>query len=404
MNKAVLIIPTFNQKLIITKTIGLIINKQTYIPDIIVVDSGSADGTCDYLKKKYPFITLIEAKKNYGGSAAQFIGMRYAYEKGYEWLIMSDNDAFPKSNNLLEVLLEKSTKNKIYQPLNISKDQIGRNIPLLFHYGCIHRDIIKRFGFPLSNFFLLYDDIEYLERVREGGVEVDILKNIKYEHPEKRWCPPNRYYFRTRNKLILYLLHKDLLTYMKEVFKTVNTLFVLLWINELNYFKMGTKGLWDFLWKLYNNSVITDKIKINLFEVNITNFKLPNSTYAVNLEPGLCSLILPSDNNNYYGRKKINTVLKIIKKPIIIQGSLLNSESLILSFFCKNIICINDVTDKIVYTTYKSPGYIIIKVLYLLICNLLFFPFYFLTFIKKTFTRYYFKQNLNYKSLIKKIW
>ena len=88
------IIPTFNRRKNLNRTINSVLN-QTFQPfEIIVVDDGSTDGTKEWIPYYYPNIKYIY-QSNAGVSAARNKGINIA--KG-DWLAFldSDDEWFPK--------------------------------------------------------------------------------------------------------------------------------------------------------------------------------------------------------------------------------------------------------------------------------------------------------------------
>ena len=94
-----LILVTFNQKEM-TKAYIKKIKKQSLIPDIIVVDNDSIDGTFEGLKNSFKDITLLKAKHNYGGAGGYYLGQKYAFKKRCKYVILSENDVFSFGKDL----------------------------------------------------------------------------------------------------------------------------------------------------------------------------------------------------------------------------------------------------------------------------------------------------------------
>ena len=78
--------------------------KQTYLPkEIIVVNNNSNDGTYEYLEKwklKESKIkkTIINLKKNSGGSGGFYTGLKESLSKKFDYVWVSDDDAFPEKD------------------------------------------------------------------------------------------------------------------------------------------------------------------------------------------------------------------------------------------------------------------------------------------------------------------
>jgi len=176
-----IIVPTYNQKELTLKLIDLL-KCQTYQDfDIIVIDNNSQDGTYDYLKKSNEILSCIILKKNGGSSGAQNYGAKMAYDLGYKYIIMTDNDAYPTSNNLLLKLISK-LKNGADACLPLGE---GGYELKAFHYFSVKREVLKKVGFPKEEFFLLYDDIEFYTRIHRAGFKITHLTRTDYSHPHK---------------------------------------------------------------------------------------------------------------------------------------------------------------------------------------------------------------------------
>ncbi|MFP4548576.1 MAG: polyprenol monophosphomannose synthase [Fidelibacterota bacterium] len=92
MNKALVIVPTYNEK----KNIQKVINKlATYPVDILIVDDNSPDGTADIVKKlqsENDHIHLIEREGKLGLGTAYVKGFKWALEKEYDYILEMDAD------------------------------------------------------------------------------------------------------------------------------------------------------------------------------------------------------------------------------------------------------------------------------------------------------------------------
>ena len=101
----------------------------------IVIDNASNDGTCEYIKERFPEIHLIESKENLGFGRANNIGIRYALEKGCDYVFLLNQDAWIEQDTI-EKLINIHKLNPSYgilSPihLNKSKNKIEKG---LLHY------------------------------------------------------------------------------------------------------------------------------------------------------------------------------------------------------------------------------------------------------------------------------
>lgn len=109
------IITTYNRKYEVAKAIESIKN-QTIEPDeIIVVDDGSTDGTCEHITRKYgSLITLIQKEEKVGVAAARNLGLAHARGQ-YIAFLDSDNEWKPERlSELISCIEENDAPEVVY--------------------------------------------------------------------------------------------------------------------------------------------------------------------------------------------------------------------------------------------------------------------------------------------------
>ncbi len=106
MIKVSIIIPNWNGKYLLKNCLESLKNQSFKNPEIILVDNGSVDGSCEYVKSKFPKVKVLELNKNYGFAKAVNIGIKAA--KG-EYVILLNNDT-EADKNYLKFLVETAEK------------------------------------------------------------------------------------------------------------------------------------------------------------------------------------------------------------------------------------------------------------------------------------------------------
>lgn len=94
VNKAVVVIPTYNERESINKALDLVLNLPRKV-DVLVVDDGSPDGTADLVRSRPEFnkrVFLLEGKGKAGLGTAYRRGFRWALKNGYEAAVEMDAD------------------------------------------------------------------------------------------------------------------------------------------------------------------------------------------------------------------------------------------------------------------------------------------------------------------------
>jgi len=117
------IIPTYNRKGLLVKTLTSILNQSLKADEIIVVDNGSTDGTVDFLKSRYrEDLIVVENKGTNSPGAARNLGFSIATGDHVKFF---DSDDLMTSNTL-EVqykALSNSDKGFIYGPYFYATEQ-----------------------------------------------------------------------------------------------------------------------------------------------------------------------------------------------------------------------------------------------------------------------------------------
>ena len=106
MNKALVIIPTYNEKENISDIIDTVLNlDQPY--DVLVVDDNSPDGTSEIVKNKITLnpsrINILERKGKHGLGTAYIAGFKWGLEKDYQFLFEMDADFSHDPNDLIKL-------------------------------------------------------------------------------------------------------------------------------------------------------------------------------------------------------------------------------------------------------------------------------------------------------------
>jgi hypothetical protein len=186
--------------------------------DLYVVDNASTDKSVKAINDKYgDKVELIVNKENLGGSGGFNTGLRFAYQKGYPYLMCVDNDALLDEEavgNLVAFLDEHDevgmAASKIYNLENPDYiQQYGQTID--FEYFCtevphlnmyedgtmpdylyvdsvpacslmIRRTTIDKIGFLPEANFLYWDDTEWCYLCNKAGMKVASVGTSKALH------------------------------------------------------------------------------------------------------------------------------------------------------------------------------------------------------------------------------
>lgn len=236
--KIAAVIVTFNRLNLLKECIEAIRNQTKKVDEIVVINNSSTDGTLEWLLEQND-LTII-TQENSGSAGGQYIGIKYAYEKGYDWIWCMDDDVLVHSDCLKELLkANKRTNLSILQPVRYYNDNVFvkseskdldfknifrehkkefvtigdiktndviiiKNFP--FEGVLINKCVIEKIGLPNKGYFIIADDTDYSIRSLKAGFEIGLVsKAILFRQiklvEEKKFTLKSYYYM--RNTIIL---------------------------------------------------------------------------------------------------------------------------------------------------------------------------------------------------------
>lgn len=178
--------------------------------NVFVVNNNSSDGTKEYLqnlKKNMNNLIVFNLDENIGGAGGFNIGMKKFIEKSnseYVWIM--DDDTIPSVNSLDNIMKEflnmpferqgfaigqtywtDGTLTRMNKPIYSNRDYGNNpNIRLVDQASFVaivfSRNAILKVGYPISDFFIWGDDVEYTSRIRKSGFEGIQVMNASIIH------------------------------------------------------------------------------------------------------------------------------------------------------------------------------------------------------------------------------
>lgn len=272
------IIVTYNRKALLLESLDAIMRQSKPVQGIFIIDNNSQDETAyalkdagfisrlspvsdkviksftlyNTLKNKYNGkdikIYYVRMAKNTGGAGGFYEGIKRAYEEGYEWFWLMDDDTIAeedalqsliKANNTLKneekvgfvcskALWTDGTPHKmnipeVHQLISLKKVPFNKyeNKDILlvdsasFVSLLVNREVVKAVGLPLKEFFIWGDDVEYTYRITQKGYVGVYAKNSRVIHKTKTnytssdcKVDPLRHYYDMRNRLYIFKKRK----------------------------------------------------------------------------------------------------------------------------------------------------------------------------------------------------
>lgn len=208
---------TYNRKNLLKENINAIMEQSYNIDSIIIVDNNSTDGTKEEIDEEFgknDKIKYILLEENIGGAGGFYTGCKYAYENGYDWIILMDDDGRPQNIYTIQKLFEeiqnmglKSNKKVMVNSLvvcdekklsfglfdsedTVKEIQESTNTNIIinrinpFNGTLISRALIEEIGFPNKDFFIKGDEFDYQCRAMKANAYVATVVDSLYYHPK----------------------------------------------------------------------------------------------------------------------------------------------------------------------------------------------------------------------------
>lgn len=208
---------TFNRKDELVKNIRAILSQTLVVDRYYVIDNHGTDQTEALLREEglldNPVINYVYLPENIGGAGGFYTGLRMAYDDGYDYICLMDDDGRPADENMMRNLVEKAKslhKKKgeillnslVYGPdgntlsfglsggIKTKENALKRGTNNLiegtinpFNGTLVSRELVKKIGFPNKEFFIKGDEQDYFYRALNAGAFVATVVNSNYYHP-----------------------------------------------------------------------------------------------------------------------------------------------------------------------------------------------------------------------------
>jgi GT2 family glycosyltransferase len=244
--KVAAIVVTYNRFELLKKCIAAIQAQIAPLDTIIVVNNQSTDGSTEWLKEQKGLQVIHQENK--GGSWGFYTGIKVAFEQGFDWLWVMDDDTIPHTDSLATLLKNNEDVSKLgvnnvgfigskvlwrdgsphlmnlpdihtfdfkreafntYDAANLYGINSCSFVSVLFSHQAV-----KSVGLPIKEFFIWADDQEYTQRISRAGFRgfysstsavlhdtpVNYSANIFTDTLSNAW----KYRYGIRNELFLY--------------------------------------------------------------------------------------------------------------------------------------------------------------------------------------------------------
>ncbi|MEN3014400.1 MAG: glycosyltransferase family 2 protein [Endomicrobiia bacterium] len=282
------VVVTYNRKDLLLKCLETIRKQTRSVDAIYLIDNASTDGTPQLLKEKGYILdippenlkepwekeskikidSIIDGKpisfyyvrmnKNMGGAGGFHEGLKRAYEKGYSWFWLMDDDCEPTSeclNNIFQsfkYLKINCPENNLWGPIVVDKkngksfwhqkeielnpnENIIEVSSIAFNGLLVNKNLVDRIGNIDKELILYGDDREFSLRARRNGAKCYVCRSSILYHPVNYqvrffklfnktlfWCEINfsrkgRLYLIVRNSIYIFLKYINFFS-LKDIY------------------------------------------------------------------------------------------------------------------------------------------------------------------------------------------
>ena len=205
------VVVTWNRRELLARCLRALQSQIGVDDTILVVNNASTDGTREMLEADFSNVQALHLEENTGGAGGFHTGTKWAFDNGYEYAWLMDDDGMP-GQGCLHALLAHATPNRVTIPAQqedngriygflawkrgrnvgareVTKEIVVLNKPVVGRFTftfvgpLVGRGVIERIGLPNADFFIWFDDFEYSLRIHaDKSLQTIAVPQARFRH------------------------------------------------------------------------------------------------------------------------------------------------------------------------------------------------------------------------------
>ena len=196
--KILVIVVTYNGLKWLERCLGSV--RASQVPaDLYVWDNDSTDGSADWVQGHFPEAKLLRSADNLGFAEANNMGMRYALDKGYDYVYLLNQDAWiePTTLGTLVAASEAHPDYAVLSPLQMTDGYkaLDKQFEKILHsalkgtvkrvmaaHWLVSRKALETIGLFDRLFPIYGNDDNWCDRARYHGFKIGIVSDARAVH------------------------------------------------------------------------------------------------------------------------------------------------------------------------------------------------------------------------------
>ncbi len=231
-----LLMVTYNRPDLLRQILNSILGFHWQVSNFTIVNNGSSESTESVLQEfQQPLnLSIIHLEENIGHGAGLAVGLDTIKSQipKLDYVVFLEDDSIPKSG-YLEFLFNKIHLSDFTMISSAgSLVRLGKRLALipnesevlkadfaLFDGAIIRFQDLMKVGFPVRDWFMMFDDFEYCYRIRKAGFSIGVVKNPHLEILHEGWGGGVshshlwRSYYQSRNFIHFVRIHLTMFTF-----------------------------------------------------------------------------------------------------------------------------------------------------------------------------------------------